>query len=270
MMLFPNAKINIGLNILNKRNDGFHELETLMVPIPLKDELTFNVSETETTFTSSGLLIDGNPDDNLVMKAYQLIKEDFIIPNLNIHLKKVIPFGAGMGGGSADASFMLKGLNDFFKLNITDRNLEIYAEQLGSDCPFFIKNESAISSGRGEILEAFPIELKGYHLNIVIPNLSIGTKEAYSKVTPKIPELKLRHELTQPISDWKYKVKNDFEDSVFPQFPEVQNVKETLYNLGADYAALSGSGAAVFALSENALVTEESFPEEYFQFKAIL
>lgn len=266
MKVYPNAKINIGLDILFKRPDGFHELETLMVPIPLCDELSFEVIEddSKTTLSNNGITIDGDYKDNLVYKAYSLIKENYSIPELSINLKKNIPFGAGLGGGSADASFMLSALNEYFSLNISTQQLEEYAAFLGSDCPIFIKNKAAFARGRGEILKSKPVDLKGYTLVLIIPDLAISTPAAYKLIEPTIPEKKLSDLLQLPVNEWKYLIKNDFEISVFKQFPKVKEVKEILYELGASYASLSGSGASVFGLFDRE-VDYNIFPEGYFK-----
>lgn len=266
MKVYPNAKINIGLDIIRKRNDGFHELETLMLPIPLCDELSFEECslKEETTLTNDGICIDGDFKSNLVYKAYTLLKKDYKLPNLTINLKKNIPFGAGLGGGSADASFMLNALNTQYNLNISVQKLEDYAATLGSDCPIFIKNKAAFAKGRGEILETHPIKLEGYTLILIIPNIAISTQAAYQMVTPAIPEESLKECLNKPITTWNDFVKNDFEHSVFTQFPATKEIKTKLYKLGATYASLSGSGAAVFGIFDHAVNYQEHFPKNYF------
>lgn len=272
MQVFPNAKINIGLDLLRKREDGFHELETLMIPIPLCDELSFEVNEKNqaTTLTNNGIRLDGNYEDNLVYKAYTLLKKEHALPNLSINLNKVIPFGAGLGGGSADASFMLSALNSFFKLELSIETLETYAAQLGSDCPIFIQNQPAMAKGRGEILSEYTIKLNGMYLVLIIPNIAISTPAAYQLVKPSIPETKLAENLKRPIHQWKDFIKNDFEVSVFKQFPKVKEVKDKLYELGATYASLSGSGAAVFGLFEQKHDYTKAFPENYFKWDCII
>jgi 4-diphosphocytidyl-2-C-methyl-D-erythritol kinase len=269
MVLFPNAKINIGLNIINKRPDGFHNIETVMVPIRLTDILTLHrwdgSLETKTRFTATGLKIDGNPEDNLVIKAYQLLDKQFQLPAIDIHLHKTIPFGAGMGGGSADGAFMLKGLNQLFQLHLSDIQLEAFAAQLGSDCPFFIKNIPAIASGRGELLVPVPLDLSAYWLAVVIPPLGISTKEAYARVKPKAPDFRLEKCITDSIHEWKNRIVNDFEPSVYEQKPEIGGVKDKLFALGALYASLSGSGAASYGIFSSEPEISKAFPPSYFK-----
>lgn len=252
MILFPNAKINIGLNIIKKRNDGFHNIETLMLPVGLTDILDLTKAlgsgHNQINITTTGLKIDGPNENNLVYKAYKLLDELYDLPSINVHLHKTIPFGAGLGGGSADGAFMLKGLNDFFELDIKQEKLEHLAAKLGSDCTFFIKNKPAIATGRGEKLELFDaLNLSSYYLTIVVPNMGISTKEAYSKVTASTPKKRLTDFLELQPESWMGNVKNDFEPSVFEQKPAIGELKNDLLNSGALYASLSGSGSAVYA-----------------------
>lgn len=267
MIVFPNAKINIGLNITAKRSDGFHELKTLMYPVNITDilELSKPTSKNNQKFnlTFSGLVIDGNPEDNLISKAYNLLDKEYNLPPVSVHLHKNIPFGSGLGGGSADASFMLKALSEYFDLELTEDRMEHYSAQLGSDCPFFIKNKPAFASGRGELIEPIDFELKGYYIAIIIPNISINTKEAYSNIKPKKPKYNFEEYLQLPIESWKGKIINDFEDSVFSIKPETKIIKEKLYDIGAVYASLSGSGASLFGIfREEPDLT--CFPKDYF------
>jgi 4-diphosphocytidyl-2-C-methyl-D-erythritol kinase len=267
MILYPNAKINIGLNILFKRADGFHELETIMYPIPLTDILTINISANSTqkiNFTTTGIKIDGNKEDNLICKAYNLLDSKYPLPALDIHLHKSIPFGAGLGGGSADCAFAIKGINELGQLNLPMQTLEEIAAELGSDCPFFIQNKPAIAKGRGELLESFNMDLSAYNFVVIIPPIPISTKEAYSLVKPSTPVYNLKDSIQSGIRTWKDEIQNNFEDSVFPQFPEIQNIKETLYEKGALYASLSGSGSAVFGIFREIPNFETVFPKEYF------
>lgn len=267
MLVFPNAKINIGLNILEKRNDGFHNIETLMMPVALTDEIEIKKNKKnnkgEIILTTSGITIDGDLQNNLVSQAYRCLHKDFDLPPVNLHLHKKIPIGGGLGGGSADAAFTLKALNDLFELKLTDNQLESYAAQLGSDCAFFIKNESAIATGRGEKLEPFAVNLERYFLTIVIPNIAINTKEAYSKVKPQTPLKSLKQQLLLPIEEWQEVIKNDFEKSVFLQKPTIEQVKKDLQKAGAVYSSLSGSGAAVFALFDKAPELDKLFDKSY-------
>lgn len=247
MLVFPNAKINLGLQITEKRKDGFHNLVTCMYPVPLTDALEI-IQAKKTVFTSSGIAIPGNDKDNLILKAYQLLKKDFNdLPPIAIHLHKAIPIGAGLGGGSADAAFALKIMNKLFDLYLEDWFLEDYAAKLGSDCPFFIENTPKIATGRGEILETADLKLKGQWLALVNPNIHIGTKEAYAGIKPKRPQVDLK-EVLNDRDRWKEELVNDFEASIFVKHPEIKAIKEKLYDRGAYYAAMSGSGSTVFGL----------------------
>lgn len=269
MISFPNAKINLGLHITAKRKDGYHDIESCMIPIPLLDALEMIVDTKKTTFTSTGLPVPGDPKDNLILKAYQLLKKDFPnLPHLNIHLHKNIPMGAGLGGGSADAAFALNLMNNLFDLILDDFFLEEYAAQLGSDCAFFIENKPKIVTGRGEILEPIELDLKGSHLMLINPDIHIGTKEAYAGVTPSPPKIKLKDILSDK-NRWKDELVNDFEASIFPNHPEIATIKEKMYEHGAYYASMSGSGSSVFGLF-NEKPTQIDWEENYFQFMALL
>lgn len=264
MLLFPNAKINIGLNILHKREDGFHELETLFYPLQLADMLEF-VPADKFYLRNTGIAVDAAWEDNLVYKAYQLLKNNFDLPPLETQLHKIIPFGAGLGGGSADASLMLVGLNKHFNLGLNDKQLINYASILGSDCAFFILNKPCLATGRGEILQPVDFSLKGWHLLLVKPDIHVSTKAAYAGVTPSTPDHSLQEAIKLPVEAWEGKIVNDFEKSVFPQFPGIAKVKEQLYNKGAVYAAMSGSGSSVFALfREKPEWTANEFGEKAF------
>lgn len=267
MILYPNAKINIGLNILSKRQDGFHELETLMYPISLTDILTINRApkkNKKVNFSTTGISIDGDINDNLIVKAYNLLDKKFNLPSLDIHLHKSIPFGAGLGGGSADCAFAIKGINDLCELNLSIGEMELLAAELGSDCPFFINNKPAVAKGRGEIIEQFNIDLDSYSFVVIIPPIPISTKAAYKLVKPQKPNRKFENSLQLDINLWKDNIFNNFEDSVFYQYPEIKEIKEVLYKIGADYAALSGSGSAVFGVFKNQPKLDREFPNDYF------
>ncbi len=269
MITFPNAKINLGLHIISKRNDGYHEIETCMVPIPLYDALEMITDSKKLTWNTSGLAIPGESKDNLILKAYNLLKRDFPnLPQLSIHLHKNIPMGAGLGGGSADGAFALKLMNNLFDLILDDFFLEDYAAHLGSDCPFFIENTPKIARGRGEILEPVTLSLKGSHLVLINPQIHIGTKEAYAGVTPSQPKVKLEEVLADR-SRWKADLVNDFELSVFQNHPEIAGIKTKLYEAGAYYAAMSGSGSSVFGLFDQE-VTDLSWKDEYFVFEEVM
>ncbi len=249
MLSFPNAKINLGLNIVEKRPDGYHNIETVFYPIGLSDALEFITSEeNKTIFQQSGLQIDTPLELNLIFKAYQLLKKDFPLPEISIYLQKNIPFGAGLGGGSADAAFMLKMLNDQFKLGLNNAQLENYAAQLGSDCPVFIQNKPVFALGRGEVFEPINLSLKGYSIALIKPPIFVSTQEAYNGCRPQQPEFSLKEIIQKPVEEWKEWMKNDFETTVFPQFPIIGEVKERLYQSGAVYASMSGSGSSVFGI----------------------
>ncbi len=265
MISFPNAKINLGLHITGKRKDGYHDIETCMVPIPLFDALEI-ILDKKTSFTSTGLPIPGSDKDNLIMKALKLFRKDFNeLPHPTIHLHKNIPMGAGLGGGSADAAFALKLMNTLFDLHLEDWFLEDYAAQLGSDCPFFIENTPKIATGRGEILGPVEVDLSGKHLLLINPNIHIGTKEAYSGVQPRPSDINLREVLADR-SRWKDELVNDFEASIFPKHPEIAAIKSKLYEMGAFYAAMSGSGSTVFGLFDEK-VAKGSWKEGCFVFE---
>jgi 4-diphosphocytidyl-2-C-methyl-D-erythritol kinase len=252
VVTFPNCKINLGLHILGKREDGFHNLETVFYPLPFKDamELIPNTNnDTEIEFTGTGLAVDGNATDNLCVKAYHLLKKDFPqLPAVKIHLHKAIPMGAGLGGGSADASFMLKLLNEKFKLNLSTSQLLNYALQLGSDCPFFIINKPCFATGRGEVLEEVAVDLSMYKIVLINPGIHINTGWAFSNISPPIPQKSIKEIINQPIETWKDELKNDFEEPVFAAHPQIKETKESLYQQGAIYAAMSGSGSTVFGI----------------------
>lgn len=251
MLCFPNAKINWGLNIVNKRPDGYHNIETIFYPIPVVDALEITHAET-LSFSQTGIKIDTPIEKNLVVKALNLLKKQYKIPDVEIHLLKAIPFGAGLGGGSADAAFMLKLLNDYFKLHISIEKLEELASEIGADCPFFIRNKPVFASGIGNIFEPINLSLKGYYLCLIKPEIMVPTPEAYSKVIPKVPVISLKEIIQRPISEWKQWMVNDFESSVFSKYPEIESIKNFLYRKGAIYAAMSGSGSSVFGLFEEA------------------
>lgn len=252
MLSFPNCKINLGLHILGKRDDGFHNLETVFYPVPFKDALELIPStNTGIEFTATGLAVDGNAADNLCVKAYHLLKKDFPeIPTIKIHLHKAIPLGAGLGGGSADAAFMLKLLNEKFKLNLSTDQLINYALQLGSDCPFFIINKPCLATGRGEMLEEIAVDLSAYKIVLINPGIHINTGWAFSNITPAQPARSIKEIIHQPVNTWKDELKNDFESAVFTAHPAIKEIKEALYTQGAVYAAMSGSGSTVFGIFE--------------------
>ncbi len=252
MITFPNAKINLGLNIIEKRPDGYHNLETIFYPINLQDALEVTRQEgnnKEYTLRISGMALDGDPEENLVVRAYKLLKNDHPqIQPIDIHMYKHIPAGAGLGGGSSDAAHMIKLLNEKFALGLGAEQMEKYATQLGADCAFFIKNQPVFASGIGEIFEPIELSLKGYHIVLVKPDIFVSTRDAFSQIKPERPAVSLKEIVKQPIESWKGSMKNDFESSVFQKFPEIAAIKDELYDLGAVYAAMSGSGSAVYGI----------------------
>ncbi|WP_291587590.1 4-(cytidine 5'-diphospho)-2-C-methyl-D-erythritol kinase [Bacteroides sp.] len=274
MITFPNAKINLGLNITAKRPDGYHNLETVFYPVPIEDALEIHVlNNTNKKFSlhQAGMEITGNAEDNLVVKAYLLLDKEFNLPPVDIHLYKHIPSGAGLGGGSSDAAFMLKLLNERFELKLTDEKLEEYAATLGADCAFFIKNTPTYAEGIGNIFSPLSLSLKGYQILLVKPDIFVSTREAFSLIKPHEPEYSLQEIITHPVSEWKEQMVNDFEVSVFPQYPVIGEIKEELYKNGAMYAAMSGSGSSVFGLfAPDITIPDINFDERSFVFKGKL
>lgn len=251
MIAFPNAKINIGLNIIEKRKDGFHNIESIFYPIfDLVDILEIIELKTKSSpqFSSSGISIPGEASFNLCLKAYNLLKEEYDIPIVAIHLHKIIPIGAGLGGGSADAAFTLKLLNDLFKLNLSDEILIEYARKLGSDCAFFIKNKPLYAFGKGDEFEDINLNLSTYKIKIEYPSIHIGTAEAYKGIKPFKSKLQLKEIINQPINSWKKSIKNDFESSIFLNYPEIEQLKLKFYEEGAVYTSMTGSGSAVYGI----------------------
>lgn len=249
MVVFPNAKINLGLYVVEKRPDGFHNLETIFYPAPWRDALeVVPATGNETTLNITGLAVDAPTEKNLVMRAYKLLANEYNLPKLDIYLHKAIPFGAGLGGGSADAAFMLTMLNQLFELGISEDKLAEYAATLGSDCAFFVYNYPMIASGRGEILSPIKVDLSGYTIVLVKPPFGISTPEAFAGITPKKPKIPLTEAISQPIERWKDVLFNDFEPHLFRNHPQLAAIKQQLYDKGAIYAAMSGSGSTIFGL----------------------
>jgi len=264
MITFPNCKINLGLNVLGKRSDGYHDIESVFFPVQIKDGIEIIEKETF-QFSTSGLPIEGDQEKNLCVKAYHLLKKDFPqLPNVQIHLHKAIPMGAGLGGGSADGAFALNLLNKKFNLSLSENQLMNYALQLGSDCPFFILNKPCIAKGRGEILDQIDLDLSSFKIVIIHPNIHISTAWAFSNITPAIPKISIKEIIKQSIETWKEELKNDFEDAVFIQHPEIKNIKDGLYNAGAIYSSISGSGSAVYGIFEKDQPISFSFHKNYF------
>lgn len=261
MITFPNAKINIGLAVTHKRPDGFHTIETVMVPVKMNDILEIIVSpNNEFSFSFSGIPLPGDFTENLVFKAYQLMKKDFNLPEVHIHLHKIIPPGAGLGGGSSDAAFALKLINQLFTLGLPEYRLKDYAVKIGSDCTFFIQNQTALATGKGEILEPIDIYLDNHSVVIVKPDIHISTALAYSWITPAVPKSPLAQLIKRPVNEWKGNVINDFEPEVIRRFPIIQTIRDRLYSEGAVYSSLTGSGAAVYGLFEKGFKPGLNFP----------
>jgi len=259
MVSFPHCKINLGLNVIAKRPDGFHDIETCFYPIPWTDILEIIPSDV-LTFGSTGLSIPGKAQDNLCIRAYDHLKKDFDLPPVHIHLHKLLPTGAGLGGGSSDAAFTLRTLNEIFNLNLSASRLSGYASKLGSDCAFFVQQQAMVGAGRGEILSPVALSLKGKFIVLVKPDIHVSTTEAYGGVTPR------RH--SQPVQkiieetalvNWKDCLTNDFENSVFKAYPKIKELKERLYQLGARYSSMSGSGSSVFGIFDEAIDLKNDF-----------
>ena len=268
MIVFPNCKINLGLNITGKRPDGYHNLETIFFPVKWYDILeiirTEKTNNTE-TFIASGIIATANSNDNICLKAFTILKNDFPdrLPAVEFYLHKTIPTGSGLGGGSADAAFTLTLLNKHFQLGLSTEQLINYASRLGSDCPFFIINQPCFSSGRGEILEPVSLDLSTYKIILVNPQIHIATNEAFARIVPAVPVKPVKEIIQQPVTTWKEELKNDFEIPVFEKYPEIGDIKKQLYECGAIYASLSGSGSTVYGIFPNTEVMAFNFPPHY-------
>ena len=261
MVSFPPCKINLGLNVINKRPDGYHEIATCFYPVPWNDILEI-VSAKDFTFSASGDPIPGAAADNLCVRAYELLKRDFQISPVSMHLMKVIPTSAGLGGGSSDGAFVLRLLNELFNLALTTERLEKYASQLGSDCAFFIQARPAIGTGRGEILAAANVSLKDKFAVIIKPEVNISTAEAYSEIVPHAPAYDVRSVVeNHPLNEWRKMLKNDFESSIFRRFPVIEAIHTKLYAFGAQYASMSGSGSAVYGLFDSEVNLRNEFAD---------
>jgi 4-diphosphocytidyl-2-C-methyl-D-erythritol kinase len=258
MIAFPFCKINLGLHVINKRPDGYHNIETCFYPVPWKDVLEIIPSSTTQLFLT-GNKIEGDQRSNLCLKAYELLKKDFPIGPVDIHLHKIIPTGAGLGGGSSDGAHALSILDSLFALNLSNEKLSEYALQLGSDCPFFMTRSPMIGTSRGEVMDKSPVNLSGLNVTIVNPDVHVSTSEAYSGIAPKKPDQPLTEILQRPIAEWKSCLKNDFEETVFGKHPVIVEIKNSLYARGAAYASMSGSGSSVFGLYEK----EPEFENEF-------
>ncbi len=270
MVVFPNSKINLGLRILRKRADGYHDLETVFYPIQLTDILEIipgnkTAANHKVTFSKSGFHIEGDPSDNLCIKAYRLLKKDFpSLPAIQMHLHKAIPAGAGLGGGSADGAFTLMLLNSEFGLGLSQDQLLSYAARLGSDCPFFIINKPSIGTGRGEILESVEVDLSACRILVVNPRIHINTGRAFLHSKPSFHETPIREVVTRPIERWKDELHNDFETWVFSQYREIVEIKDQMYIAGALYASMSGSGSTVYGIFPRDIALNLEFDPRYF------
>jgi len=256
MIVFPNAKINIGLNILNRRSDGYHNLETVFYPVQIKDALEV-IEAPELSFSASGIEIPGHANENLCLKAWHLLSEDYNIPEVALHLHKGIPIGAGLGGGSADAAFFIKLMNEKFTLELTVEQMQAYARQLGADCAFFVRNEPVFAFAKGDEFEEVSLSLDNYFIVLVMPPVHVSTGEAYRGVKPAMPETSLKELVQLPVPNWKYHIKNDFEVSIFKNHPSIRGVKSALYEAGALYSSMSGSGASVYGIFNREVKLED-------------
>jgi 4-diphosphocytidyl-2-C-methyl-D-erythritol kinase len=260
MIVFPNAKINLGLNVTGTLPYGFHNIESVLFPVSFCDAIEINLSEQLFEFNVSGMVISGKDQENLCVRAYYLLKNTYNLPNVRIHLHKVISMGAGLGGGSSDAAYTIRLLNDLFTLALSDLQMKQYASQLGSDCSFFIENRPCFAFGKGDQFESINLNLKGYSVVILIPPVHISTIDAYKIVKVKKPALDIRMILETSPFEWKNLLINDFERPIFKLHPEIQQIKEDLYKAGAVYASMSGSGSAVYGLFDRKLPELNSFP----------
>jgi 4-diphosphocytidyl-2-C-methyl-D-erythritol kinase len=264
MIGFPNAKINLGLHITVKRSDGFHDIETVFYPLKLSDILEILPIEKPENhsfsylFKSSGIKIPGNPEENLCIKAWSVMQEKFSLPLSAIHLHKLIPPGSGLGGGSSDATHVIKLLDRLYKLNLTPGQLMQIASEIGSDCAFFVQNEAVLAYGKGDRFKKTEINLRGYFLRLVLPGTGVSTKLAYSKTTPKKPSQNLENIIGLTVDKWKNHLVNDFEEPIFSIYPELKRIKDQLYESGAVYASMSGSGSSIYGIYRNPP------PPEYF------
>jgi 4-diphosphocytidyl-2-C-methyl-D-erythritol kinase len=261
MVVFPNAKINLGLNVTGKRPDGFHDIQTLFYPIAFRDILEIILSETgKLEFQVTGLPVPGSMMDNLCVRAYNILEADYPIPPVRIHLHKIIPMGAGLGGGSSDAAFTLVLLNDLFSIGLSTSRMMDYASRLGSDCVFFIENRPVFATGKGDRLEPATLDMKGYSCIVVVPSIHVSTVEAYTSVRAKEPAEPIRMVINRALPEWKDHLFNDFEPTVFARFPAIGSIREQLYTAGAVYASMSGSGSAVYGIFRKHLPGPDQFP----------
>lgn len=266
MIAYPNCKINIGLNILSKRPDGFHNIETVFYPISLCDILeivSISSNSNLPLFTNTGLVIDVPDNKNLCLKAYNLLKHKYSLPSVAIHLHKIIPFGAGLGGGSSDAASTLLLLNKIFNLNLSDWELAEYASEIGSDCAFFVYNKPSYATGRGEVIKPIDINLKGKFILLVKPDIHISTAQAYEGVNPVVHKESLKELICFPLDQWKNNISNMFESHLFLKHPELSEIKEKMYSFGAIYAAMSGSGSTIYGIFDHKIDVSSIFAGKF-------
>ena len=277
MITFPVAKINLGLNVVEKRADGYHNLQTVFYPVPIMDALEIVPmsdgfpSDVDCDLKVTNITIDGDEQRNLVVRAYQLLKADYPnLPRVHAHLWKGIPTQAGMGGGSSDCGYMIRLLNETFDMGLSSEQMQQYAARLGADCAFFIESRACYAEGIGERLQPIDLDLSGWHIGVVRPDIPVPTKEAFSRIHPHYPALNCRDVVKQPVETWRDRLTNDFEESVFVLHPEIGAVKEQLYKMGATYAAMSGSGSALFGLfKDEPDALRQTFPD-MFTFSGVL
>lgn len=260
MLYFSNAKINLGLNITSKRPDGYHNIETVFYPVKLKDAMEFIPAE-HLSLTSTGIVVDCEMSQNLMVKAYQLLRQDLNLPSLAFHIHKTTPFGAGLGGGSANAAFTLIELNRFFQLELSEAQLLNYARKLGADCAFFIKNRAVFANGKGDVFKTLDLDLSAYSILLIHPGFGISTPEAYAQAKPQLAQKSIERIIGQDIATWKTELHNDFEHHLFQMHPVLAEIKSQLYQLGAIYASLSGSGSSMYGLFKH--VPETSTFDQY-------
>jgi 4-diphosphocytidyl-2-C-methyl-D-erythritol kinase len=272
VVVFPNCKINLGLHIVRKREDGYHDLETIFYPLPVRDILEVVRTEAgsqtpgaaDVDFHPSGLTVQGKPEDNLCIKAYHLLKSNYPqLPAIQMYLHKVIPMGAGLGGGSADGAFTLQLLNDKFQLNIPREKLLDYALQLGSDCPFFLINQPCLGTGRGQLLQVVSSDLSAYSFLLINPGIHVNTGWAFSQLTPAPAPQPLQHIIQQPVAGWPSLLTNDFEAPVTTHHPELKAIKDRLYQTGALYASMTGSGSSFYGIFPKNQLPQITWPSSY-------
>lgn len=247
MVSFPPCKINLGLNVLRKKHDGYHDIDTCFLPIPFTDILEI-IPSRDFSFSLSGIAIPGSEDDNICVKAYRLLKEKFHLSDVSIHLHKNVPTGAGLGGGSADGAYTLRSVNEVFDLGLSQTDLARFAATLGSDCPFFVYDSPMLGKGRGDLLTPVTLSLTGLYFILVNPGIHVSTAEAYSAIVPVTPATRIADIISLPVGEWRGKLKNDFEESVFRKYPEIENIKTQFYESGALYASMSGSGSSLYGI----------------------